>query len=258
MIYWLSCAMDEVPLDGEGISPSLSFPSEQERAVCQGFRFAKRRDEWLLGRWTAKQLLRRSLAEYKNVPLAEIAVANDPDGAPYYRVDGQRLPLCLSISHRAGRALCALSGTHAVGADLERIEPREPAFVEDFFTVSENAQVRAASDVTRNLLVTLIWSAKESALKVLRQGLRIDTRKIEITFDESLDEIQMSSVKRQTSTEYAIRNTQHYPWHPLHVEFRLPNAPRFAAWWQIDGPNVLTLVAAIPAGSTDLPDIRVA
>ncbi len=254
VIYWLLSAMDQAPLDDERASPSFSFLSEPERAVCAGLRFAKRRADWLLGRWTAKQLL-CSRADYAELPLAEITVDNEPGGAPYYRVDGERLPLCLSISHRGGRALCALSDTHTVGVDLERIEAREPAFVGDFFTASENALVQAAPAADRDLWVTLIWSVKESALKVLRQGLRIDTRRIEITFDESWDEIQMSSVKRQRNTQYVIRNMQHPPWLPLHIECHLPGTPRFTAWWRIDGGDVLTLAAAVPEGSTDWPEI---
>lgn len=271
MIYWLSCAMAEMTLDAESISPSLSFLSEAEREMYRSFRFAKRRDDWLLGRWTAKQLLRRALAECRDVALSEIAVANDPDGAPYYCVDGQRLSLCLSISHRSGRALCALSSTHTVGADLEQIEPREPAFVEDFFTASESAQVWAASDATRDPVVTLIWSAKESALKVLREGLRIDTRKIEVIQVETIETMiasdvkcQTLSVKREDETDasvsfHASRLTQAlapHAWHPLHIHCHLPGAPRLAAWWWIDGDDVLTLAAAIPIGSTDLPEIR--
>jgi len=235
MIYWLADVMDEMPLGDEGISPS--FLSTTEETVYRGLRFAKRRRDWLLGRRTAKQLLRRSVIAYSNLPLTEITVANDPDGAPYYCVNGQRLSFCLSISHREGRALCALSGTHTIGADVERIEPRAPAFVEDFFTDRENELVHAASPADRDLLITLIWSAKESVLKVLRQGLRIDTTRIEIC-DKDLQNFSSN-----------IKETHNVLWHPLYVDCLMSAAPPLVAWWRLDGNDVLTLAAAIPARS---------
>ena len=63
-----------------------------------------------------------------------------------------------------------------MGCDLEMIEPRSDAFVADYFTVEEQALVARASAADRSRLLALLWSAKESALKALRAGLRLDTR----------------------------------------------------------------------------------
>ncbi len=40
----------------------------------------------------------------------------------------------------------------------------------------------AAADPERALLATLVWSAKESALKAVRTGLERDTRSMEVRF----------------------------------------------------------------------------
>lgn len=45
--------------------------------------------------------------------------------------------------------------------------------------------MRAAPPESRDLLVTLIWSAKEAALKALRLGLTVDTRSISCTIGAS-------------------------------------------------------------------------
>ena len=116
--------------------------------------------------------------------LAGIEVRNAPSGAPYVCVDGAPIEVGVSISDRAGWAVCVTSptGPLAVGCDLELVEPRTPGFVRDFLTAAEQRWIasRAAGD-ERDMGANLVWSAKESALKVLRTGLRRDTRTVEVT-----------------------------------------------------------------------------
>jgi len=70
----------------------------------------------------------------------------------------------------------------AIGCDLEIVEPRSDAFVEDFLTAAERSLVAGAPDEdARHLLANLVWCGKESALKVLRTGLRRDTRSVEVS-----------------------------------------------------------------------------
>ncbi|MCS7040842.1 MAG: 4'-phosphopantetheinyl transferase superfamily protein [Anaerolineae bacterium] len=158
-----------------------------EEAQLAGLRVVKRRREWLLGRWTAKHLVRLYLAQREGQPppaLAAIVIAPDPDGAPYaaraLADELARLPLSLSISHSGDRAFCALDDRPGVtiGADIERIEPREPGLVAQFFAPAEQAVVAGAPAGKRDGLITAIWSAKEAVLKALRLGLRVDTRQL--------------------------------------------------------------------------------
>ena len=148
--------------------------------------FERRRDKWLLGRWAAKNVLIEAFAATTGDRLApsDITIANDPAGAPFATLaDGSRVPWCLSISHRAGVALAvlALEPGVALGADLETVTPRDPALVGDFFGDAEQALVAAApAGEPRDRLVARIWSAKESVLKALGVGLRLDTRTIEV------------------------------------------------------------------------------
>ena len=65
----------------------------------------------------------------------------------------------------------------------ERIEPRSAAFISSYFTLQESTALEAIDKSSRNLLANLIWSAKESALKALRHGLRVDTRSMEVVAD---------------------------------------------------------------------------
>jgi 4'-phosphopantetheinyl transferase len=86
------------------------------------------------------------------------------------------------MTDRADWAVCVVGPADlALGCDLELVEPRSDAFVLDWFTPVEQDLVAAAGPGDqRDLLANLVWSAKESALKVLQTGLRRDTRSVEV------------------------------------------------------------------------------
>jgi 4'-phosphopantetheinyl transferase len=136
-IYFLTCEASAVPRGDDWLGPG-------EAAVAASLRFPKRRPDWRLGRWTAKLALRAhpelGLGE---VPLSELEVRAGPGGAPQARRDGVALPCRLSLSHRGDAAVGAVAaGEGPLGCDLERVEERSPAFVEDYFTEGEQAWVR--------------------------------------------------------------------------------------------------------------------
>jgi 4'-phosphopantetheinyl transferase len=251
LIYWHVCPAEDC---AAGNAAQLDFLSASERKTFDRLRFPKRRQEWLLGRWTAKQLLQRSLNAYRGVPLAGISVNNDPDGAPYLSVEGEgRLPASLSISHRAGRAVCALSPamSPSIGVDVEHVEPRAASFVNDFFTADEARRVWACSEVQRDTLVTAIWSAKESVLKGLRKGLRLDTRSVEIGPVVGIEcpplvpETEARS-HAQLARKRVGGDAADDGWYPLQVRCDARGAFRYAAWWRPDGYNVITMAAVWP------------
>jgi len=251
VIYWHMCPAHDCVGNG---ATQPDFLSDSEHKTYQGLRFPKRRDEWLLGRWTAKQLLRHSLASYAGLPLEAISIANDPDGAPYLAVEGEgRLPVSLSISHRAGRAVCALSpaASPSIGVDLERVETRAPSFVNDFFTAGEAERVWSCPDPLRDTLVAVIWSAKEAVLKGLREGLRLDTRVVEIVHVSGLEDGTCpADVDASVGPHLALRRVgsglADEQWHPVTVSCSVPGVLRFAAWWRPDGDSVMTAAAVWP------------
>ncbi len=79
----------------------------------------------------------------------------------------------------------------------------------------------AAAPAVRDVAANLIWSAKESALKVLRTGLRRDTRSVEVTVDDL------------TPPEHT--------WSPLSV--RTAEGTVFAGYWRPSGSFLLTVCA---------------
>jgi len=170
-LYWLQQTGADVP-------PADDWLSAAEAARLARFHIPKRRADWRLGRWTAKQ----ALSAYLNQPAANFEIRAAPDGAPEAFLHGRPAGVNISISHSAGVAICAIAATGvALGCDIEQIEPRSPAFLEDYFTTEEQYAVAATPAAAQALLVTLLWSAKESVLKALREGLRLDPRTVHIS-----------------------------------------------------------------------------
>jgi 4'-phosphopantetheinyl transferase len=213
-IYWLEQTESDVPLDNEWLSAS-------EILCLNGLRLAKRRSDWRLGRWTAKNAVAAYLhLSNQTRELADIEICPAPSGAPEVFFGSDRAPITISLSHRDGIAACAIADPKLLlGCDLEIVEPHSDAFIADYFTAEEQALFVHSDD--KNLLSTLLWSAKESALKALRAGLRLDTRYVVVSANVS-------------SREFA-------GWRRLQV--RYTNGQIFHGWWQQSGALVRTVVA---------------
>jgi 4'-phosphopantetheinyl transferase len=275
MIHWLVQSLADHP-DLERGTPPPGLLSPAESARLAELRVAKRRRDWLLGRWTAKHLLQSTLSEELGVrlPLNAYTIETDTTGAPLPAFDlswtmaggragpgdgagaggrsrgafnraealGRSDALSLSISHSGDHAFCALSLMECarVGADIELISEKTPEFVEQYFTPAECAAVAAAPEGRQVMAATLIWSAKESALKALHLGLRVDTRLVECPIALlGDDESGMAPLGYQWS-RFQIRLDPTL-WemagltcsdHPLQV----------AGWWQIMSNYALTMV----------------
>ncbi len=154
--------------------------SDVEQIRLAQLRFERRRAEWLLGRWAAKQLLLRVLPQMAHLPLSALSIENSPVGVPQVRLAGERVPGCLSISHRDGGALVAWTqaSNGYLGVDLECVEAHSVAFAADYFTSAEQRLVAEAEQ--KDVALSCLWSVKEAMLKALQTGLRLDTRAVEI------------------------------------------------------------------------------
>lgn len=243
-IFWLQQTMADVPTDN-------SWLSANEVLRLSGMKFPKRRSDWRLGRWTAK----RAIAAYlgwraESGSLNDIEIRPAASGAPRAFIAQQPTSLGLSLSHSAGRAIAALvpSGM-PVGCDLEKIELRISAFVSDYFTPEEQSLVQETAAPYRPAFVTLLWSAKESALKALGQGLRLDTRSLSVDLGNG----QGISAHAAAGCEMASGQGIDQPaceleqagWRALQV-FCENSGSKFYGWWQVTDDFVRTVVAAAP------------
>ena len=216
-VYWLTQTFADVPQDD-------SWLSAKERAFAGRMHFEKRRQDWRLGRWTAKQ----AMLHYLSLPsghdqASRLEILAAADGAPEAFLDGIPAPAALSISHSAGIAFCAVAATGlALGCDLEEIRPREDNFAADYFTNEELRLLEQAASRDRPLLITLIWSAKESALKALRHGLRRDTRSVQVLLTEP----------------------GHDGWNSLAV-LDLEFLRTLPGWWRTQGSHIQTVTTGL-------------
>jgi 4'-phosphopantetheinyl transferase len=220
-MWWLAHGEHEVP-------PSLGWLSPREREELASIRFTKRRNEYLTRRWTAKQAI-AAVLDIDRTPasLMRIEVRHRPSGAPYVHLDGRAAEIAVSMSDRAGWAVCLVeppgSAEHAtLGIDLEVVEPRSDEFLADFFTSAELDHVRALTDLDQRYeAANLIWSAKEAALKVQQVGLRVDTRTVEV---------RLRGERRPDG------------WAPMNVTAA---GGRMPGWWRRDGVFVLTIASHV-------------
>jgi len=228
--WWLARGEDQLPAEeqlpaGNQLPAAADWLSSGERGRADALRYTKRRTDFMLGRWTLKLAVAKALGwpEDPDV-LARIEGRNAPSGAPLLYIDGQPADYGVSLTDRAGCAVCLVAArAAAVGCDVEIVEPRSDAFVRDYLTQAEQQLVGAAGPA-RDAAANLIWSAKESALKVLGTGLRRDTRSVEVTVAE------LSPPERT--------------WSALRV--RTAEGKVFPGWWRRSGTFLVT--ACWPGG----------
>ncbi len=234
-VYWLEQTGADLP-------PKNDWLSANEMVRLNTMRVPKRHADWRLGRWTAK----RALAACLNLPddpqtLARIEIRPAASGAPEVFMANQPAPVALSISHRAGRAISAVTRSGAsLGCDLELIEPRTEAFISDYFAVEEQALIMTVPPADRARIAILLWSAKESALKALQVGLQLDTRRVIV----GPGDLQRRSPDEETPDFTVLPPQEPGGWRPLKVRCE---DQAFQGWWQQRGNLVMTVVTSPPS-----------
>ena len=226
-ILWLEQSGGDVPLDNDWLGP-------EELSHLESLQIPKRRSDWRLGRWTAKIAVASALqSPIDCTTLRSIVIMPASTGEPVVRITARSSAVTISISHRNSLAICSVAlGSIALGCDLELVEPKSSAFIADYFTLDEQDLVNGSDPTAQPFLASLLWSAKESALKALHVGLRADTR----------------SVVVDVSKLHGLAPTNG-SWHELLV--CSSDATEFRGWWRCAN-GVLRSIVAHPVGSLSL------
>jgi 4'-phosphopantetheinyl transferase len=205
----------------EDVPGHLDWLHPSELDLFRSFRFEKRQKDWLLGRWTAKSLLKECW--YKENKLEELAILPGKNRAPFVYLDQNLLETQISISHSNGQSFCvATNDDTEIGCDLELIEKRSIAFQEDYFTLKEHELFNSVSSlITETEYYTLCWSAKEALMKATKQGMSLHPLKIE------LKKIEQFGNNWNTFMIYNIESSRDY-----------------FGYWKILAPMVYVVVAA--------------
>lgn len=220
-VLWWSAGLDHVPAVDD-------WMEEREITRLAGMRYTKRLSEAKLSRYCAKSTVAMAIGRTTDpAALRSISIRNAPDGAPETRIEDHGDELVVAMTDRADWAVAAvLAGRNRIGCDLELVEPRSAAFISDYLTATERSRVNVS--VEPSLTANLVWSAKESALKVLRTGLRRDTRTVEVSYEDG-----------DSAGE----------WRPLAV--RSVEGQTMPGWWIRYGEFVLTVVAAVATSAPE-------
>ena len=283
-LRWFVCTEDDV-------RPGLRWLHPREAARLSEYRFTKRRSEYLLRRTAGKLATAAALGlpAASDADLARIGVLNAVTGAPFVVVDGVDAGLAVSLTDRAGVAIALVAvapprsaGTGArwvadadgpghvagvlagIGVDLEIVERRSPAFVNDYLNPGEQVWVRAqavAAPDGVDAAANLMWSAKESALKVAGVGLRADTRTVDVTVLSGHRPDGWSRVTYDLVPERIAHGVDVPSWwrgpRPAWWTGAIPG------WWRRDGAFVLTIATRTPRepptplpGSVDLASVQ--
>ena len=231
-IYWQEQTEADVPAENDWLGPN-------ELGRLTAMRIPKRRADWRLGRWTAKQ----ALTSFLTLPtdcftLANIEIRAASSGAPEVFLHNQPATVAISLSHRSGTALCTIAALGGnFGCDLETIEPRDDAFIADYFTPEEQSIIASSAIANRPLLLALLWSTKESALKALRTGLRSSTTSVSV-------QLAGGYPRPAGKGSHKWMSASAEEWLPLSVT---PSTGQlFKGYWRADGNLVRTVVSDFP------------
>ncbi|MBU0728287.1 MAG: 4'-phosphopantetheinyl transferase superfamily protein [Proteobacteria bacterium] len=149
------------------ISQKYLSPEEKER--FDGFRFEKRRMEWLGGRIAAKVATRdfcKTALHAKETAYNNWSVLSDKNGKPYIKFLSAQAPQ-VSITHSAGTAV-AMVCNEACGVDIERVTERIISLKERFCWPKEEKVLAGLTGQNQQpeFGVTILWCAKEALRKL--------------------------------------------------------------------------------------------
>jgi phosphopantetheinyl transferase len=120
--------------------------------------------DWLAGRVALKQAY---LDERRSDPTSFV-VSNSLSGVPYI---GERSETFCSIGHRAGWGIGGVSD-QPIGVDIEKIGTQPESLLPYICANEELAEMMFDGD-SPDVLVTMVWTLKESAMKAWRTGLKL-------------------------------------------------------------------------------------
>lgn len=156
---------------GAGSEVSVLSPvlSPDERARASRFHFERDRIHFT----RCRSALRELLADYINIPAAEIRFEYLPSGKPQLVVAQNPHSLQFNVSHSANMALIAVGSEHRLGVDIEKIraDVDTPTLAERFFSPRERTGLQSLPEDLRLRAFFACWTRKEAFLKATGEGL---------------------------------------------------------------------------------------
>lgn len=121
----------------------------------------------------ALELLFHVLSGEFGIDAEKLTLAAEENGKPYFKEGG----IFFNISHCRSMAVCAVSGVHEVGVDVESVKPCRENTAKRVMSEAEFEYFLSAED--RDRAFFRIWTYKESVVKLTGEGIRRDLREID-------------------------------------------------------------------------------
>ncbi len=152
---------------------------EQQRADSMGS--MKRRNEYI----RARHYLRQLLARYLNTPARAIPLQRTPTGKTHIALPHNPLFLTFNLSHAQEQLLFAFTRRHAIGVDIEAIQPKRPlaALAQRFFTPQENQQLQLLPPENYPAAWYRCWTCKEAWSKARGGNLQQTLNTLNVHID---------------------------------------------------------------------------
>jgi phosphopantetheinyl transferase (holo-ACP synthase) len=130
----------------------------------------KAQRDWIVGRIAVKDAVRDVLWQRGAGPIfpLEVRVRNDERGRPLVDVPGDER-LSVSLSHRGGVAVAAVTVDGVAGIDLEVVEPRSDTFAA---MCMGDDEIALGAGLPHDVWVARAWTAKEAVAKADGTGLQ--------------------------------------------------------------------------------------
>lgn len=151
-----------------GLTRVLDNLGSHDRQRYTTFRSAKRRQEFLLGRWLLHLATRKWLGND-----FEIKIDSSPSGVPTVMVPEGYPSITASLSHAGGWFACALTSSGALGIDIEPIVKRDFEAMDDlaFSEAGYTPIARLPADIQPREFYKR-WTRHEARYKVIQAGHR--------------------------------------------------------------------------------------
>jgi 4'-phosphopantetheinyl transferase len=147
----------------------LACLSQDERRRAEQFQLELPRRRFIVTRVA----LRRLLAEYLDMPAADISLAYSPRGKPMLGGTRTGTSLHFNLAHTHDLALVAVTRGCDIGVDVERLRAVShlESIARRYFHPAELGAILNARAESRNKAFLRCWTAKEAVVKAIGAGL---------------------------------------------------------------------------------------
>lgn len=156
--------------------------SDDEKERAGHYYFARHRRRFTVARAGLRKILSRYLAQEAQ----HINFSYSQHGKPGVKTDKIAYDLHFNVSHSGEIALYALTGSVAIGVDIEKISTRKYSYqdlAQRYFSNMEYEQLIALPASQQQAAFFHVWTQKEAFIKAIGEGLShaLDTFAVNVT-----------------------------------------------------------------------------